>query len=248
MEQKESRGLLGALVLGSALGGLAGLPAQSALAETDEGLSGRAAFSYANARGNTDTLATTGEAEAVYNRGDGWVYDGRFGFVMREESNVTTEERYELRLTANYYWQPENYVFGRLDWRKDNYGAVEEEFVPSAGYGHVFVDNDKHSLRGELALGYRFADLQDGSREEGVAVSSGVRYRWNITDATNLFQNLLVQWSSDNTLVESETGVSTNLVGNLSGRFTYRVRRNSDVPAGTDNSDFLTTIGLEYKF
>lgn len=244
----ESRGALGAFVLGAALCGLAGLPAQSALAETEQGLGGRAAFSYADARGNTDTLAVTGEAEVVYNRGNGWIYDGRFGFVMREETNVTTEERYEARMTANYYWTPDDYMYGRLDWRKDNFGAIEEEFVPSVGYGRVLLDSEKHSLRGEVGVGYRFADLQDGTREEGVMASTGMRYRWNITEATNLFQNLLVQWSSDNTFLESETGLSTNLVGNLSGRFTYRVRRNSDVPAGTANSDFMTTIGLEYKF
>ena len=245
MEHKESRGLLGALALGALLGGL---PAQSAMAEPAEGWNGRTALSYADARGNTDNLAVTGEAEVVYNPGNAWLYDGKFGFVMREEEGVTTEERYDLRLSANYYWSPDNFVYGRLEWRKDNYGAVEEEFVPSAGYGRVFIDTERHSLKGEIGAGYRFADLQDGSSEEGVAATSGLRYRWNISETTHLFQNLLVQWSSDNTFVESETGLSATLVGSLSGRFTYRVRRNSDVPAGTENSDFLTTIGLEYKF
>lgn len=231
-----------------ALGALAALPLGAVAEEDSLGLNGRAAFSFAQARGNTDNQAVTGDAELEYKTGGPWVYDARLGFVTREEDNIRTEERYELRATANYFWRAEDYFYGRIDWRKDNFGAVTEETVPSLGYGRVLLDTPQHSLNAEVGVGYRFADLQDGSREEGAMASTGVRYRWNITEATNVFQNLLVQWSSDNTFLDSETGLSTNLVGNLSGRVTYRVRRNSDVPVGTANSDFLTTIGLEYKF
>jgi putative salt-induced outer membrane protein len=169
-------------------------------------------------------------------------------FVTRQESGVTTEERYEARGTSNYYWTEDDYVFGRLDWRKDNFGGVREEWVPSVGYGRVLIRNDRHDLRGEVGAGYRFADLSDGTSEEGGVISGGARYRWQISETAEFFQNALVQWSSDNTYVESETGLRTSIVGNLSARFSYIVRHNTDVPDGTRNSDFFTNIGLEYKF
>ncbi|NHA15151.1 YdiY family protein [Thioalkalivibrio sp. XN279] len=237
---------LSALAL--AISALAALPAAAGAEETPVGLNGRAAFSFAESRGNTDNQAITGEAEVQYRTDGRWVYDSQFGFVTREENNIRTEERYDFRATANYFWTPDNYFFGRLAWRKDNFGSVREETVPSVGYGRVLIQNDKHSLKGEIALGYRFAELSDGTEEEGVAVTTGARYLWNLSETTDVFQNLLVQWSSDNTFLESETGLTTNLVGNLNGRVSYRVRRNSDVPVGTRNSDFLTTIGVEYRF
>lgn len=229
-------------------GALAGLPVVAVAEEDGTGLKGRTGFSFAQARGNTETQAITGEAEAEYKTDGRWVYDGKLGFVTREENDVRTEERYEFRATANYYWTPENYLYGRLDWRKDNFGGVREEFVPSVGYGRVLIERENHLLKGEFGLGYRFAELSDGTEEESVLLSSGLRYLWNLSETTDVFQNLLVQWTSDNTFVESETGLSTNLVGNLNGRVTYRVRHNTDVPVGTKNSDFLTTVGLEYKF
>ena len=212
------------------------------------GFSGRTAFSFAESRGNTDNQAITGEAEAMYKTDGRWVYDGKFGFVTREENKVRTEERYDVRATANYYWTPDDYFFGRLVWRKDNFGSVREETVPSIGYGRVLFRDDRHSLRGEIGAGYRFATLADGTDEEGAALTSGLRYLLHLSETTDVFQNVQVQWSSDNTFIESETGLTTQLVGNLNGRATYRVRRNSDVPVGTRNSDFLTTIGLEYRF
>lgn len=241
-----SRQTLLAAVLAGGL--LVATPAFAGEDETELGLNGRVAFNFAEARGNTETLATTGEAALEYVTGGPWVYDARFGFVHREESDTRTEERYEARVTANRFWTPDDYLFARIDWRKDNFGGVREEWVPGVGYGRVLLRTSRHSLKGEIGAGYRFADFADGTSEEGAALSGGARYVWRISEGARFFQNALVQWSDDNTFLESETGLTTNLVGNLSGRFTYRVRRNSDVPEGRKNSDFLTTIGLEYKF
>jgi putative salt-induced outer membrane protein len=222
--------------------------AQAEESETEVGFTGRVGFGYLASRGNTDSTGITGDAEMEYLTGGPWKYDGRFRGVFRDEDNVTTEERYEARATANRFWTEDDYLYGRLDWRKDNFGGVREEWLPSVGYGRVIIRNERHDLRGEIGAGYRFADLADGSSEEGAALSSGVTYRWQISEATEFYQTGLVQWSDDNTLLESETGLVTNLTGNLNARVSYRVRRNSDVPAGTDNSDFFTAIGLEYKF
>ncbi|MGD9388327.1 MAG: DUF481 domain-containing protein [Gammaproteobacteria bacterium] len=230
----------------AALGLAAAAPAVAE--EAEEGLSGRAAFSFAQARGNTNTQAITGEAEGEYNPADRWLYDAKVAFVTREEDNARTEERYEFRASANYYWTPDNYLYGRLEWRKDNFGGVEEELIPSIGYGRVLLDLERHSLKGEFGVGYRFAELSDGTEEDSVLLSTGLRYVWSLSESADFFQNVLVQWTSDNTYADSETGLTTTIVGNLSGRFTYRVRHNTDVPAGDKNTDFLTTLGLEYKF
>ena len=65
------------------------------------GLNGAVNFGFAEARGNTDTLSMTGDTTLQYVTGGPWVHDGRFLFVTRQESGVTTEERYEARGTAN---------------------------------------------------------------------------------------------------------------------------------------------------
>jgi putative salt-induced outer membrane protein len=212
------------------------------------GLHGSAGFGYTESRGNSDSLRITADTRLQYHTGGPWRYDANAQVVSRDDSGENTEERYEARGTANYYWTEDDYFFGRLDWRKDNFGGVREEWVPSAGVGRVLIRNERHDLRGELGAGYRFADLSDGTSEEGAALSGGVKYRWTISDSAEFFQNAFVQWSSDNTFMESETGLRTLIVGNLMAKFNYVVRHNTDVPAGRANTDFFTTIGLEYLF
>jgi len=222
----------------------AALPAE----EPTPGLSGRVGFSYAESRGNTDTVAIAGDSTMQYVTDGPWLYDAKLLFVAREEGDVSTEERYEARLTANRYWTEDNYLYGRLDWRKDNFGGVREEWVPSVGYGRVILRNERHDLRGEVGAGYRFADLSDGSSEEGAVLSTGLRYKWQISESAEFFQNALVQWSDDNTYLESETGLRTAIIGNLNAKVSYIIKHNTDVPEGRRNSDFFTTVGLEYQF
>lgn len=231
-----------------AIGLVMAVPAKVFAEETPVGFNGRAGFGYAESRGNTDTLSITGETTMEYVTGGPWLYDGKFGFVSRDESGIATEERYEARVSANYFWSSDNYVYGRLDWRKDNFGGVREEWVPSVGYGRVILRTDRHSLRGEVGAGYRWADLSDGTSEEGGVLSGGLRYKWQVSTTAEFIQNALVQWSDDNTYLESETGLRTNIVGNLDAKFSYLIKHNTDVPAGRKNTDFFTNVGLEYKF
>lgn len=229
---------------------LADEPEVSAAAaeQTGSGLSGNIAFSFADARGNTDTSAVTGQSTLKYVTRSPWLYDARMQFVARQQDEIATEERYEVRATANYYWSPDDYVYGRLDWRKDNFGGVREEWVPSAGFGRVLLRTERHDLRGELGAGYRFAELVDGTREEGPAASGGIRYKWQVSATAEIYQNALVQWSDDNTYLESETGLRTRIIRNVSAKISYMVKRNTVVPEGRANSDYFTTIGLEYAF
>lgn len=236
------------LVVTAALAVASLAPAALSAEESETGLTGRVGFSYAEARGNTDTVAVSGDSTLEYATDGPWQYDARLLFVAREESDVSTEERYEARLTANRFWTEEDYLFGRFDWRKDNFGGVREEWVPSVGYGRVILSSERHSLKAEVGAGYRFADLADGTREEGAALSTGLRYKWQISETAEFFQNALVQWSDDNTYFESETGLRTLIIGNLDAKISYIVRHNTDVPEDRNNSDFFTTIGLEYKF
>lgn len=216
--------------------------------EPDPGLSGVASFGFSDTRGNTDARGIHARARFEHVTDGPWRHDGNFVFVTREEGGRRAEERYEARATANYFWGKQDYVFGRVEWRKNHFGGVREEWLPSLGYGRTILDDGRHDLLAEIGGGYRFAELSDGTTEYGGAISLGLRYRWEISPSAQFFQDTQLQWSRDNTFVESETGIRTTIIGNLNARLSYTVRRNSEVPEDTRNSDFFTQIGLEYEF
>jgi putative salt-induced outer membrane protein len=227
------------------------LPGGAVLAqeETEEtGLSGKAAFGFTQSRGNTDNLGTNFDVAAEYKTAGPWTYDGRALFVKREEDGEDTDERYEAVGTANYYWSERMFAYGRLQWRKDLFGGVREEYIPTAGLGRILIDTGAHKLKGEIGAGYKFSELDDGTDQDNPVATGGLKYTWKISENAQFIQNVLAEWTQDNTYAESETALRTTIIGSLGAKFSYVVKHNTDVTDDKANTDFYTTVALDYAF
>ena len=227
------------------------LPGGAVLAqeETEEtGLSGKAAFGFTQSRGNTDNLGTNFDVAAEYKTAGPWTYDGRALFVKREEDGEDTDERYEAVGTANYYWSERMFAYGRLQWRKDLFGGVREEYIPTVGLGRILIDTGAHRLKGEIGAGYKFSELDDGTDEDNPVATGGLKYTWKISENAEFIQNVLAEWTQDNTYAESETALRTTIIGSLGAKFSYVVKHNTDVTDDKANTDFYTTVALDYAF
>jgi len=227
---------------------LASAPALAQKEDKETGLSGKAAFGFTQSRGNTDNLGINMDVSAEYATAGPWTYDGKALFVKREEDGDDTDERYEAAGTANYYFSERMFAYGRLQWRKDLFGGVREEYIPTAGLGRVLIDTDAHRLKGEIGAGYKFSELDDGTDADNPVATGGLRYRWKISESAEFIQNLLTEWTQDNTYVESETALRTTIIGNLGAKFSYVVKHNTDVTDDKANTDFYTTFALDYAF
>jgi putative salt-induced outer membrane protein YdiY len=65
---------------------------------------------------------------------------------------------------------------------------------------------------------------------------------------TGFSHDLIVESGSSNTSIESIAALRARLVGNLALVFSYRIKRNSDVPADIEDTDTFTSVALEYAF
>ena len=59
---------------------------------------------------------------------------------------------------------------------------------------------------------------------------------------------MVVESGSNNTYTESVSAVKANLVGDFALVLSYTIKQNSDVPAGSEKTDRLTAISIEYAF
>ena len=214
----------------------------------EDGISGDVTLGYAERRGNTDNSSVNAELKWVWHTGSPWMYDGRFFAFGKTEEEATTDERYEAQAAAKFFLSDESYLVGRLTGRKDNFGAIEKEYLATAGYGRKLLQTENHRLIGELGAGYRRAEDSVGETETGVVGVAGLQYDWALTDNSSFSQLLVWEESADNSIVRSLTEVKATLIGKLSGKLSYEIRRQSEVPAGDENSDFYTLLGLEYAF
>ena len=166
---------------------------------------------------------------------------------VSEEDN-TTAEAYDAGWKSEYNFSETDFLFGRLDWRKDRFSGYDTQFSQTAGYGRRILETERHELNAEIGAGAKQSDLADGTTEEEFILRGGLNYRWMFSENAEFTQDLSVESGSDNTYLESISAVKANLIGEVSLVASFTVKNNSDVPAGNEKTDTFTAISLEYAF
>ena len=209
--------------------------------------SGKASLGYLGTSGNTDTTNMSGAFEVEYAL-EKWKHRFEAATIKASENNTTTAEAYSAGWKSERNMTDASFLFGRLDWRKDRFSGYDEQFSQTVGYGRRLIDNDKHSLNGELGVGARQSELIDGSTESETIVTGGLYYKWAISETAEFTQDLLVEAGDENTFTESKTALSATLVGNLALVASYTIRNNSEVLPGIEKTDTFTALSVEYAF
>ncbi len=224
------------------------LAAQEEASEEEESpWSGKVKLGYLALSGNTESETLNSGFEINYKL-ELWEHQARAAAIQSTESNVTTAEAYDVGWKSARNVTEQDFIFGRLDWRKDRFSSITEQFSQTVGYGRRLVQNDKHKLDGEIGIGARQSDLDDGTDETDTIYTGRLTYAWQISETANFGQSLLLEVGDSNNFTESVTEVRANLVGRLALLLSYTVRRNSDVLPGTEKTDTRTAISLEYAF
>jgi len=216
-------------------------------AEEESPWSGSVKLGYLATSGNTESSSLNSGFEINYKL-ELWEHQAKAAAIYSTESNVTTAEAYDFGWKSARNLTEHDFLFGRLDWRKDRFGGITEQFSQSVGYGRRLIDTDKHQLNGELGIGARQSDLADSTEESDTIYTGRLTYAWQISETASFGQSLLVESGSSNTFTESVTDLRAQLLGSLALVASYTVRRNSDVLPGTEKTDTRTALSLEYAF
>ena len=209
--------------------------------------SGNVKLGYLAVSGNTESESLNSSFELNYIK-ELWEHQFKAAAIYSTEGDVTTAEAYDAGWKSARNLTDHDFVFGRLDWRKDRFGSITEQFSQSVGYGRRLIDLEKHTLNGEVGVGARQSDLADGTDESDTIYTGRLTYAWQISETASFGQSLLVESGSSNTFTESVTDLRARLIGGLALVASYTVRRNSDVLPGTEKTDTRTAISLEYAF
>ena len=208
---------------------------------------GKATLGYLSTSGNTENSTLNTGFEVGYTSGK-WAHLLQAAAISASENEVTTAEAYDLGWKSERKITDHDFLFGRLQWRKDNFGAYGTQFSQTVGYGRRLLDNDKHKLNVELGVGARQSELQSGADESETIFTAGGYYTWVISETAEFRQGLKTEIGDANTYSESVTALSAKLYGNLALVASYTIKNNSDVPPLTEKTDTYTALSLEYVF
>ena len=152
---------------------IAPLPLLAEEAEEQSPWAGKATLGYLATSGNTENSTLNTGFEVGYTSGQ-WAHLLEAAAISASENEDTTAEAYDLGWKSERKISDKDFLFGRLQWRKDNFGAFDTQFSQTLGYGRRLVDNDKHKLNLELGVGARQSELQLlGSKEKETIFTVG---------------------------------------------------------------------------
>ena len=208
---------------------------------------GKATLGYLATSGNSETTSLNSGFEVGYTAGN-WAHSLTLGAINATQDDATTAEAYDASWNSERNFSENNFLFGRLDWRKDLFSAYDSQFSQTVGYGRRLIDSERHKLNGTLGAGARQSDLIDGTSESETIFRGGLDYTWTLSETAEFTQDVIVESGEENTYLESVTALSAKLVGNLALVASYTIKNNSEVLPGIEDTDTFTALSLEYVF
>ncbi len=222
--------------------------AQEEAAPEEEGpWSGKVVFGFLATDGNTENTSLNSGFEVGYATGK-WAHllDGLA--INSTQDGDTTAEAYQLGWKTEYNFNETNYLFGRVNWRKDRFSGYDTQLSETLGYGRRLIDSGTHILNAEIGAGARQLDLPDGTSENDAIVRAGLDYTWAMSETAEFTQDLILESGETNTYLESITALKAQLFGDVALVASYTIKNNSDVLPGVEETDTYTALSLEYAF
>ncbi len=215
--------------------------------EPESPWSGKTTLGYLATSGNTETSTLNAGFEVGYKTGK-WAHTFKAAAVNASEDDVTTAEAYDAGWKSERNLTDHDFLFGRLNWRKDRFGGFDTQFSQTVGYGRRLIDADKHKLNAEVGFGARQSETQLGVKEDETIFRAGLDYKWLLSETAQFTQDLTAESGDENTYVESVTALKAKLLGDLALVASYTIKHNTDVPPLTEKTDTYTALSLEYTF
>jgi len=215
--------------------------------EEESPWSGKVNLGYLATSGNTENTSLNTGAEVAYAAGL-WLHEAKAAAIYSEDNEITTAEAYDASWKSARNFTEHDFLFGRLDWRKDRFSAFDTQFSQTVGYGRRLINSDRHKLNGEVGAGARQSERRDGSSVDETIFRGGIKYRWTMSETSEFRQDFVVEAGEENTFTESVSAISARLIGGLALVASFTIRNNSDVPPDIEKTDTFTAISLEYGF
>lgn len=228
----------------------------TAQAQITAGWSGEASLTGSQTTGNTETT-DVGLGLKLNKETDVWRHKFKALADFGRVSGVNNKQRFALGYQIDRDINERTYIYGNADYFNDDFGAFRQGYFLGGGLGYKVILPEPVSWNLEGGLGYRnqteqdFIDdttglLTDGNSTNELAVRAFSDFDWVLNDNVSAYNDTEIIWSSSDTYIWNEIGITATLAGNLAARASFRIDTHSDVPDGTEKTDTVTRFGIVY--
>jgi len=199
------------------------------------------------ANGNTKRQATSLHANLKYK-------GAKFDNILKlkanssKEDSVRTDEEYQISNQTNYNFTDRDYSFLELEYVNDRFNGYNYRTSELLGYGRKILKTDQYNLASEISAGDRQSSLTDNTKENSLLGKVALKGDWKITDKITFTQDISSSFGSEAVITISDSAIKTNIIDSLYLKLNYNIQHIDDVPANTQHTDMLTTLGVGYEF
>jgi putative salt-induced outer membrane protein len=209
---------------------------------------GEGELGFTNTSGNTnsDTLNAKLSISKEYGK---WLHKASLETLKASTNNIDSADRLVFTEKSEYTIAEKTYVFVGLRHEDDVFSGFDYQQSISFGAGRQFIKNKEHTLDASLGLGYRrLKEAVTAIEQEESTIIADTSYQYVISEHAVFTESLIIESGDSNTHSASETALKMKVVGSLAAKISYLIKKNSDVPAGTEKKDKITSVTLVYSF
>ena len=177
-----------------------------------------------------------------------WDYKFTSDGFRSSQDGISNAQRLYHSASANYTNNEVSYAQGRVAYENDKFSGFENQSDVTFSYGRNILQNrDNMSLALTAGVGARRSVIAGDADTEGLA-RFAANYLWNLSESADFIQDFSVDAGSNSSIYRTETGVQTDILENLSLKFTVKVKHQTEVPVDREKTDTETAITLVLNF
>ncbi len=198
--------------------------------------------------GNTDEETLNFAAALLIDRED-WNYGFTLDGLYASSDGEVKGQRIVAVASANYEITDYSFFQSRFSHEDDRFSGFDSQSNLTFSYGREFLRGvENMELTTNTGIGMRYSRLEDGTdREEPILRLAG-EYEWTLSDTAVFSQDLSAEAGSNSTIYRSLTGIETQIMENLSLRFSVKVKHQTEVPINRENTDTETAVTFVMTF
>ena len=177
-----------------------------------------------------------------------WDYKFTSDGFRSSQDGISNAQRLYHSASANYTINEVSYAQGRVAYENDKFSGFDSQSDVTFSYGrNVLQNRDNMSLALTAGVGARRSVIEGDADTEGL-VRFSANYLWNLSESADFIQDFSVDAGSNSSIYRTETGIQTDILENLSLKFTVKVKHQTDVPIDREKTDTETAITLVLNF
>jgi putative salt-induced outer membrane protein len=197
--------------------------------------------------GNTEDQNIKMKASFEWDR-ESWQYGfSSDGFRSSNTNGLVAQRLYHVG-RASYEINGDSFVRARASYEDDRFSGFDNQSDFSVNYGRNLLQNlNDMSLAINFGAGVRQSKQGDITNNEAIARGEG-NFEWALSRSATFSQNFSIDSGSDSSIVRSESAIESEILNNLTMKFSIKLKHQTVVPLLREKTDTETAVTLVMNF